>query len=135
MSIGKIVFKDESRTKKSFKEAVDINKIMMKFTTYGTIPFQRSGNGLYGDFTGVEEYQSSLNKLIKARNEFESLPSSVRKRFGNDPVELLKFVSDPKNIDEMIKMGIAKNEPVNGDKKVINDVVDNIDKGKVESKK
>lgn len=42
-----------------------------------------------------------------AQEQFAALSSKIRKRFNNDPVELLKFVSDAKNLEEMYELGLA----------------------------
>jgi len=46
-----------------------------------------------------------------------ALPSDVRKRFSNDPAELIDFLADKKNDEEAIKLGlkIKKNVPGSND--------------------
>jgi len=55
-----------------------------------------------------QDYHASVNAVLEAREMFESLPSSVRRRFGNDPAAFLDFVGDEENRDEMEKMGLLK---------------------------
>ena len=44
------------------------------------------------------------------------LPAQMRSRFNNDPAELLKFIKDPANLDEAVKLGIlVKKEAPKGD--------------------
>ena len=57
-------------------------------------------------------YEQGLLKRAEVDNLFMQLPSDVRKRFKNNPAELLKFVSDDKNIDEGIKLGIFEKRQV-----------------------
>ena len=49
-----------------------------------------------------------MNQIIAAQEAFNSLPSDIRKKFDNDPAEFLEFVSDEKNNDEMIQMGLKE---------------------------
>ena len=43
----------------------------------------------------------------QARDLFMSLDAEVRKRFGNDPAQLLDFLADNKNYDEAKKLGLV----------------------------
>lgn len=95
-------------TKQAFKKDCDINYIMAKYEKTGVIEHVARYNGQYGDFGDVEDYQTSLNKVIAADEMFMTLPANVRKRFGNNPGEFLDFVSDEANIDEMVALGLAK---------------------------
>lgn len=52
--------------------------------------------------------------MADARQQFDSLPSSVRKRFDNDPYQLVRFAENPENEKECIKLGIFK-DPQGGD--------------------
>ena len=48
------------------------------------------------------------NKVAKATQAFMALPVAIRTRFGNDVVNLLEFIDDPRNIDEARKLGLLK---------------------------
>lgn len=101
-----------SATKQSFKDECDINNILKKFKTIGQLPHVSGRTPMYGDFSNPITYQESLNIVIKAKDQFNALPSKVRDRFGNDPVQFLQFVNDEKNIPELIELGLAtKKEP------------------------
>jgi len=99
-----------SNTKKSFRDECDINKIVERFTRTGLLP-DGKGPGVYGDFASVPDYQRSCDLVISAERQFLSLDAKVRKRFGNSPVEFLKFVADPANVQEMIDLGLAIRRP------------------------
>lgn len=95
-----------SKTQKQFAEQTNINNIMKKYHAGMGISHLSKKKGTYGDFSNAQDYQSSLNSIIQARDEFATLPSQVRKRFDNDPYELLSFLSDPNNRDEAISLGL-----------------------------
>jgi phage internal scaffolding protein len=111
-----ITFTDSTMTQQHFKDECDINSIMSKYEKTGLLvdPLQvRRGYPNFGDFDDLPDYQTSQNMLIEANDMFMNLPSSIRKRFHNDPGELLAFVSDEKNRDEAVKLGLVpKPEPV-----------------------
>jgi len=100
-----------SLTKQSFAAECDINNIIKRYQKTGVIEHEKQYQGRYEDFSNVRSYQDSLNSLFEAQESFMSLPSSVRKRFDNDPGLFLDFVHDEKNLDEMISMGLAKKIP------------------------
>lgn len=97
-----------SLTKQSFAKECDINTIMLKYQKTGLIDHLNKYEGRYGDFTNVSDYQTSLNAVMAAQDEFLSLPSSLRARFENDPAQFLQFVHDENNREEAIQLGLIK---------------------------
>lgn len=103
--------KDATRTQQSQKEDADINVIVRRFGVTGQLPLRLDRLNL-GAFTGIFDYQTAMNALVAADRAFASVPSDVRKRFGNDPQEFMKFCSDPENLPEMRKLKLAPPEVV-----------------------
>ena len=64
----------------------------------------------FGDFTKADNYQDVLNIQIQAQESLSSLPSSLRERFRNDPAKLMEFCLNPKNKEEMDKLGMLSKE-------------------------
>ena len=95
----------------SEKEDADINTIVRRFGITGTIP-----EGLvpptYGDFTGIDDFQTAMNAVNAARDLFMQVPADIRAKFDNDPQNFVAFCSDPANLEEMRKMGLAVPEKV-----------------------
>lgn len=104
--------KGPSLTRQSFAQECDINYILRKYQKTGLVEHVNKFQGNYADLTDIPTYQDALNKVIEANDAFSSLPSSIRKRFGNDPEEFLAFVSDPTNADEMVQLGLAHKLPI-----------------------
>jgi len=107
-----IVFNDESLTKQAFKEDCDINHIFKKWKKDGILTHVNRYQGRYEDVSSYQSYEDSLNTIMRAEEAFGSLPADVRKRFDNDPGVFLEFVGNPSNVDEMVKLGLAKAKPV-----------------------
>lgn len=101
----------ETQTKQCFKDETDINNIMKKWAVTGQCPINGRGIPRYGDFSTLEDYQSSLNKVIAANEAFDALPAVIRKRFGNDASVFVDFVQDPQNEEELIELGLATRKP------------------------
>lgn len=107
-----ITFKEPSLTQAQFADECDINKIMDRYLKTGVLsdPLGRSTPGTYGDFTEYGNYMENMNKVIEARNRFEMLPAAIRKRFGNDPQQMIEFVMDASNKEEAMKLGLLRED-------------------------
>ncbi len=101
----KISFPEQGRTKQAMQSQCDINQIMAKFQKTGVIDFVNKHSPQFGDSTGID-FQTSMETVARANEMFADLPSSVRKRFNNDPQELLEFCEDGENRQEAIKLGL-----------------------------
>ncbi len=84
----------------------DINRIMAGHRATGLIDHVNQYEGRYGDFSDVQDYQASMQQIIRAQDMFLALPSEVRSTFNNSPAEFLDFVNDPENTDAMREMGL-----------------------------
>lgn len=102
---------DGSKTKQSFKDEVNINSIIRRFQSTGELPLDGPSNPKYADVSNLPSYQDSLNYVNYAQEQFNSLSSEIRERFDNNPGKYLEFVSDPKNVQELIKLGLAIAKP------------------------
>lgn len=105
---GELV-KEESLTKQSFKDECDINNIIRQYSQTGIFNHinERAAQGVYADLPSDLDYQSALNIIVQGREAFDTLPSSVRERFQNDPERFLSFMQDQDNQEEAIKLGLA----------------------------
>jgi len=105
-------FGDEvSRTEQHHKESVSVQNILKQYDKTGIVNHVARAKAEYGDFTEVNEYQESLNRIIHANNAFEALPSGVRKKFNNDAGEFFEFATNPENLGELRELGLAKPAP------------------------
>lgn len=106
-----VAFVKPSLTKQSFKDECDISNIMSKYQKTGLITHVKRHGGNYSDLSDVVDYHDAMNRIIKAQDAFNSLPSSIRAKFNNDPGQFVEFVSNPKNEKEMIELGLATAKP------------------------
>lgn len=116
---------EPTMTQQQFKDQVDVNNIIAKFKKTGQITHLNASKGVYADLTQVGDYQSAMDKVVKAQEAFLTLPADLRKKFGNDPENFLKFVDDPKNDAEAVELGIKikkeeKVDPVLEELKTLN---------------
>jgi len=97
---------EPSRTKQSFAEEADINTIVRRFNLSGQLP-ENVRVPQYLDFLEVVDYHTAMLQIRSAEEAFMQLPAHVRARFHNNAGELVDFVSDEKNREEAIKLGIV----------------------------
>lgn len=100
-----------SMTQQQFKNQCDVNQILKKFEKTGMISHLNNNAGNYGDFSTIQNFQSNLNMILNAQSSFDALPSEVRKRFGNNPNNLIEFVQDNSNYEEALKLGLVQQKP------------------------
>jgi phage internal scaffolding protein len=98
---------DASLAQQHFKEECDINTILEKFNITGLMPEQPL-SPRYGDFTGIGDYHTALNRVYAAQEEFEALPAQIRARFGNDPAQLIEFLENSDNRPEAEELGLVE---------------------------
>lgn len=98
------------KTKQSFKNECNINNIVKKCIRTGSLPVV-SGEGFYGDFSNVADFQTQCNRVNAMNSYFASLPAEVRAKFKHDPANLLGYVQDPKNYEECVEMGLLPKDP------------------------
>jgi phage internal scaffolding protein len=98
---------DASLAQQHFKEECDINTILQKFNITGLLP-EQTLSPRYGDFTGIGDYHTALNRVMAAQDEFEALPAQIRARFGNDPAQLIEFLQNSENRPEAEKLGLVE---------------------------
>lgn len=96
----------EMRTKQSFKDECDINKILDRWKATGLIDRLQGGPPTYGDFTNVDDYLSACVNIKAAEDSFATLPSDTRAKFYNNPALLLRFLDDPENAQEAVELGL-----------------------------
>jgi len=98
--------KDPSLTQQQFKDESDINNIVDRFMKTGHLPDPVS-MPQYVDYEGVFDFQSAMNVVRQADENFMRMDAKVRARFHNSPQEFLEFFADPANSDEAVRLGLA----------------------------
>ena len=132
---------ERKRVRKSFKGVESLTqKSDMPFTSIKSIitrglDVQVDSEGLFGDFTDAEDFQTSMERIANAQSQFAALPSQVRDYFNNDPSALIgamKDISegkDDRTREDLVELGFMK------PKKKTENVKDSVEKPKVERKK
>lgn len=97
----------ETAVQQSFADEVDINTIMRRFGVTREMPSGREG-GVYGDFSGITDFQTAVEAVQRAREGFLALPPHVREEFGNDPGVYLEHVDSLTDEELGPEVGVAR---------------------------
>lgn len=104
-----------TRTKQSMRDECDINLIISKYSKIGVIEHINNNQASFADVSDLD-FQQSLHLVQTAQDAFDELPAKIRKRFSNDPSELLSFLQNEENREEAISLGLIEKPVVEDDK-------------------
>lgn len=95
----------KQRVQQSFRDETDINRIVARYTLTGTLPPEHSRAGTYLDVSSVDFLQAQ-NLVADIRSRFDRYPSKLRSKFANSPHQMLRWLEDPENHAEAVRLGI-----------------------------
>lgn len=100
----------DGRTKQSFADETDINKILKRAQKTGTISHMNRFEPRYGDFANFDFGEAQI-KLAQGREIFDALPPELRNEFANKPGDFFDFVNNPDNKERLHELLPALAEP------------------------
>ena len=100
-----ITFSEPTATQQQFKDECDVNFILRRFADTGVLTHVSDSQPLFDDCSEFD-YLHAMNTVVRAQEDFNALPSAVRKRFNNSPAELFSFLSQEENHDEAVALGL-----------------------------
>ncbi|WNK14209.1 MAG: internal scaffolding protein [Microvirus sp.] len=95
---------EPTMTQQHFANECDINHIMAKFLKTGLL--NQIDAGTYDDVYDALDYRESLHIIKYGEEQFATLPSLVRKKFDNDPLQFMEFMHNPNNQTEAENLGL-----------------------------
>lgn len=96
----------DGRTQQHLRNECDINQIMERHRVTGMVTHVNNNQPIYGDFSNLGDYQDALNTMLRAEQAFMTLDAKIRRKFANDPQELIDFLDNPANDEEAIELGL-----------------------------
>lgn len=109
MSMLKIVpiewDKEVSRTKQAFKDQCDVNKMLKKAQTTGSMShLLKYPEPIYGEFDGEFNLLEASKRIKRSEAIFNDLPSEVRREFNHNAIDFVRFAADPKNNSRLAEL-------------------------------
>lgn len=110
--MGKKVFHPtggDKLTQQHQGDATNINKIMERHLRTGVLSGPGRPNGRQGQYLNMtgENYHEMLTRVQEAQGQFAAFPAKIRRRFSNNPENLLRFLQDDKNLAEAAELGLV----------------------------
>lgn len=120
------VIPGNSMTQQQFKDDCDANIMIAKFLKTGDSAHLKLRDvGVYADLADAPDYLGAMQTIVNAQTAFDALPAKLRlEKFNNDPSKMLSYLSDPKNQEEAISLGLMNRleNPVDPNKSVVDAV-------------
>lgn len=107
-----VEYSGESMTKQSFREEVDINRIVARARQGQAVTHMARGTPLYIDVSEVGDYKGALDMVRNADAFFQQLPAKVRLEFENDPALFLDSVDTVEGRARLERAGLVPPIPV-----------------------
>lgn len=105
---------NKGRTRQEFKDETDINKVLGKWRRQGFTEHVNIRKGLYGDFSEIQTFQESADRVAEIWTQFMALPARLRAICDNDPEVLNRRLDDPAFVDMLEEFHVSVDEPEEG---------------------
>lgn len=100
---------NDGKTQQQFVEEADINTIVNNFLKTGEMP-DNVKLPQYIDYEGVFDFQTAMNTMLDAEQNFMQIPAKIRAQFENDPQQFLEFAANPENKGKLHEMGFLRED-------------------------
>lgn len=94
----------DGRTKQSFKDATDINKLLAKAAKGESLSHLVRHGASYGDFTDMPDLLTAHEKLARGQEIFMELPAEIRQEFNQSAGAFFRYVNDPEHKDDLARL-------------------------------
>lgn len=94
----------DGRTKQSFKDETDINKLLAKAARGESLSHLQRHGASYGDFTDMPDLLEAQTRLSRGQAIFAELPGEIRREFNQSAGAFFAFVNDPENSKDLARL-------------------------------
>lgn len=102
-----------SMTSQEFKDECNVNNILKRYAAQAQVMgvplselLPKLGSAPYGDFTNLDSFMEMKNKVARATQVFEALPSDVRAKYGNTVEGFLGALNNPDEYKFLSERGV-----------------------------
>lgn len=102
---------EKTLVQQQFKDETDLNMVLPRFSTaFRPVLPEATHPSYYGDFTDAVDFRTAVDRVKEATDRFDALPAELRARFDHNPAKLFAWVSNEKNHEEAITIGLLKKQ-------------------------
>lgn len=102
-----------SMTSQEFKDECNVNNILKRYAAQAQVMgvplselLPKLGTAPYGDFTNLDSFMEMKNKVARATQVFESLPSDIRAKYGNTVEGFIGALNNPDEYKFLSERGV-----------------------------
>lgn len=104
----KTINNEQTMTQQNLVEQADINKLIRSHGVSHIVQNANALEALYGMEITSMDLQDAEQMIKDAEKLFNEVPSEIRKKFANDAGAFIDYATNPDNLEEMQKLGLAK---------------------------
>ncbi len=93
------------------KDDCDINLIVKRHATTGSVSHFARSEPMHGDFSNSVDLKSAMDAVNDANARFQELPADVRRAAGNNPTQLLEMLESDEGQRELQAAGLPIRAP------------------------
>lgn len=94
--------------KQSMARECDVNHIVAQSIRLGAIPQARTTPPQFIDLAGIPDFHDAINRVTRAKQSFDLLPSKIRAACGHDLRGYVSLMTDKTRREEAIQLGLVK---------------------------
>jgi len=102
-----------SMTSQEFKDECNVNNILKRYAAQAQVMgvplselLPKLGTAPYGDFTNLDNFMEMKNKVARATQVFEALPSDIRAKYGNTVEGFIGALNNPDEFKFLSERGV-----------------------------
>lgn len=102
-----------SMTSQEFKDECNVNNILKRYAAQAQVMgvplselLPKLGTAPYGDFTNLDSFMEMKNKVARATQVFEALPSDIRAKYGNTVEGFIGALNNPDEYKFLSERGV-----------------------------
>lgn len=106
-----ITFVEPSLTIQSEFKSTTVDYYLQRYSATGLLGDpNRAVQAQFGDFSELQDFQTSQNLIARTKEQFDSLPSGLRAQFDHNVNTYVEFLLDPANKEKAIELGLMNPE-------------------------
>lgn len=106
-------FKKPSLTSQEFKDECNINKILYKYASQAKLlglplseVLPKLDSNAFRDVSNSETFQQSMNRIVQMEELYRSLPSDVRRKYGDTVEGFIGALGNPSEYEYLADHGV-----------------------------
>lgn len=101
----------EVMVRQAFKDETDINKLLARYASTGTLPL-RTKVPVFADVAIGMDLKEAMDHVAELKSRFKDLPPEAQDLYRQDPRAFMAAVGEAKGVDDFVALGLVKKPKV-----------------------